>query len=247
MVDFEVHLHANRSCCSFFLSRSWRAVQGVSGFVWRGSSCLLTRVLLCFNNVSPRCISTLGQQRRGPRWPRLDGPGFGSGGSKSNSCPVPPPSPSNNMHTQTHARTHAHLHWRRASLSACSTLLSPYLPSSFLSSPRSPSPDLLFCLCSRSDPQTTTSTFPPTSCCFLSPPGFSEGSPCAVSLASMPLSVVLSAWSFHWPGLTGTWALGGLVLHPPPPPQDPQLRGRLLPSSHASSSFFTGISCWTHT
>lgn len=58
MVDFEVHLHANQSCCSFFLSRSWRAVQGVSGFVWRGSSCLLTRVLLCFNNVSPRCIST---------------------------------------------------------------------------------------------------------------------------------------------------------------------------------------------
>ena len=134
---------------SSFPSRSCRAVQGASGSVWRGSSCLLTRVRLCFTKLSPRSTSTTGQRRR--RGPRLDGPGIGSGGS--NSHPVPPLLllllPQTNMHTQTHARTHAHLHWRRASLSACSTLLSPLLPSSL------PLPilDLLFCLCSHSDPQ----------------------------------------------------------------------------------------------
>lgn len=78
---------------------------------------------------------------------------------------------------------------------------------------------------------------------FLVSPWVFRGLPCAVSLASTPLSAVLSAWS-----LTGRVRLGPeLSVDSPSAPRDPQLRGRLLPSSHASSSFFTGISCWTHT
>lgn len=87
-------------------------------------------------------------------------------------------------------------------------------------------------------PPTTTSTFPLSSrdCCFCLPLGFRRVPPCAVSLASMPLSV--SAWS-----LTGRvwWDLSTRQTPPLPTHRTPQLRGRLLPSSHASSSFFTGI------
>lgn len=108
--ESELHFGTDPTCCSSFPSRSCRAVQGASGCVWRGSSCLLTRVRLCFTNLSPRSTSTTGQRRR--RGPRLDGPGISSGGS--NSHPVPPLLllllPQTNMHTQTHARTHAHLH-----------------------------------------------------------------------------------------------------------------------------------------
>lgn len=101
--------------------RSCQAVQGASGCVWLGSSCPLTRVLLCSTNVSPcSLLHGAAVMQRGLHRP-------GSGGSKLRS-PLFSPFPLNDMHTQTHARTHAHLHWHRASLSACSNLLSPSLP-----------------------------------------------------------------------------------------------------------------------
>lgn len=119
--------------------REFLAVSDGGQAVFRPESCSVS--------LMPHYIH-LGQQRQGPRWPHLGGHGIGLGGSNSTLILFLLLFPSNNTHTQTHARTHAHLHWRRASLSACSTLLSPSLPSSL------PSPfDLLFCLCSHSDPQ----------------------------------------------------------------------------------------------
>ena len=66
----------------------------------------------------------MGWQRQGPQQSHLDGPGIGLGGLTWHlSCS------SSSYSTRKHM--HAHQHRRRASLSACSTLLSPSLPSSF--------------------------------------------------------------------------------------------------------------------
>lgn len=139
---------------------------------------------------------------------------------------------------------HAHMHIctdiEPPSAPAAPRLASPCLPPSLLLPL-----DLLFCLCSHSDPPTTTSTFPPTSrdCCFSSPPWVFRGCSCAVSLASMPLSLVLLVWLF-----TGgsDYDLRSRQTRPPSY-RTLSSRGRPLPSSHASSSFFTGISYWTYT
>lgn len=145
--------------------------------------------------------------------------------------------------TCTRKHMHAHMHIctdvEPPSAPAAPRLASPCLPPSL-----PPSFDLLFCLCSHSDPQLQPQPSPPTSrdCCILSPPEFSEGFPCAA----------WRACRFQWSCRRGR-SLGRVRLGPELSAdsssilQDPQLRGRLLPSSHASSSFFTGISCWTHT
>lgn len=193
---------------------------GLSGCVSRGSSCLLTRVPLCSTNFSPCSIST---------WDSgADLAGLASTDLESAQEAQMPILFLLLLPENTREHMHAHMHIctdvEPPSAPAASCLASPCLPPS----PLNPTLDPLFCLCSHSDPQLQPQPAPPPSwdCCFISP-WVNRGSPCAVGLVSMPPSVV------------------GSQQAPPPPPS--QLRGRFLPSSHASSSFFTGISCWTHT
>lgn len=184
-VEFEVHLHADPTCCLLSGLRSCRTALGVSGCVWRASSCLLTRVRLCFTDVSQASTSMRGGGILDG--PHLDGPGIGSGGSNSTPILFLLTQKKQHAHANTCTHTCTSSDWCRASLSACSTLLSLSLP---------PSLDLLFCLCSHSDPQLQPQPSPLTSRdCFSSCPLVFRGRPRAVSLASMPLSAAPLAWT----------------------------------------------------
>lgn len=196
---------------SLFWSRSCRVVQGVSGCVWRELSCLQTSLQLCFTNASPHPLEAAAPRSSMPSPQRMWN--WLKRNLKLNTYPAPPPFPSNDMQTQIHARTHAHLHWCRASLSACSTLLSPFF--AFF-----PAHDLWPTILSMQSLWPPTSTFPftPWDCVLLGLLCF-RWFPCAVSLASMPLSVVLSVWRQSFTGQVwlGIWALDRLMLHPTVP------------------------------
>lgn len=184
-------------------------MQGASGCVWRGSSCLLTRVLLCLTNVLLRPPPHVtGQQRRRPWRPRLDRPGIGLGGStKHLSCSSSLP-----QTTCTRKHMHAHMHIctdvEPPSAPAAPCLAPPCLPPFLPPWPTILSMQSLW-------PPTTTSTFPllPGTVVSRLPLGFQRVSLCSQPGEHAAFSGVVGLVA-HLPGLTGTWALGRLVLHP---------------------------------
>lgn len=149
----------------------------------------------CSASLTPHHIQ-LGQQRQDPHWPHLGSSEIGSGGSNSTLILFLLFFPQT---TCTHKHMHSHMH-------ICTDVEPPSAPAAPCLAP--------LCLLLSLPPLTYYSVYAvtltpnynlnhppyfPGLLCLVSPWVF-RGFPCAVSLASMPLSVVWSVWHQSFTG-----------------------------------------------